>query len=92
MSQVLNIDLIGIVPDDEMVIKAANIGEPTVMNPDSQAIAYRNIARRILGDTVPLMQIHQKKECSPNSKSFWNGLKALTRTGAGASVLFCSPL
>ncbi|MGN7359865.1 septum site-determining protein MinD [Paenibacillus sp. SAF-054] len=60
--QVLNIDLIGIVPDDEYVIKAANSGEPTVMNPDSRAaIAYRNIARRILGDTVPLMQLDQKK-------------------------------
>ncbi|MBR2567744.1 MAG: septum site-determining protein MinD, partial [Paenibacillus sp.] len=48
--QVLNIDLIGIVPDDELVIKAANSGEPTVMNPNSKAaIAYRNIARRILG-------------------------------------------
>ncbi|OZB91146.1 septum site-determining protein MinD [Paenibacillus sp. XY044] len=60
--QVLNIDLIGIVPDDEYVIKAANSGEPTVMNPESRAaIAYRNIARRILGDTVPLMQLDQKK-------------------------------
>ncbi|GGO05792.1 septum site-determining protein MinD [Saccharibacillus kuerlensis] len=60
--QVLNIDLLGIVPDDEMVIKAANTGEPTVMNPDSKAsIAYRNIARRIQGDTVPLMQLDEKK-------------------------------
>lgn len=60
--QVLNIDLLGIVPDDEMVIKAANTGEPTVMNPDSKAsMAYRNIARRIQGDTVPLMQLDQKK-------------------------------
>ncbi|NGZ77517.1 septum site-determining protein MinD [Saccharibacillus alkalitolerans] len=60
--QVLNIDLLGIVPDDEMVIKAANTGEPTVMNPDSRAsIAYRNIARRIQGDTVPLMQLDEKK-------------------------------
>ncbi len=30
--QVLAIDLLGIVPDDEYVIKAANSGEPTVMN------------------------------------------------------------
>ena len=58
---VLAIDLLGIVPDDEHVIKAANSGEPTVMNPSSRAaIAYRNIARRILGDTVPLMQLEDK--------------------------------
>ncbi|MGG6313512.1 septum site-determining protein MinD [Paenibacillus macerans] len=70
--QVLNIDLIGIVPDDELVIKAANSGEPTVMNPDSSAaIAYRNIARRILGDTVPLMLLDQKKGVFTRFKKFF---------------------
>lgn len=70
--QVLNIDLIGIVPDDEMVIKAANTGEPTVMNPSSQAaIAYRNIARRILGDTVPLMVLDQKSSVFKRFKKFF---------------------
>lgn len=59
--QVLAIDLLGIVPDDEKVIKAANTGEPTVMDPSSRAaIAYRNIARRILGDMVPLMPLDEK--------------------------------
>jgi septum site-determining protein MinD len=58
---VLAIDLLGIVPDDEKVIKAANSGEPTVMDPSSRAaIAYRNIARRILGDKVPLMQLEDR--------------------------------
>ncbi|MDQ0196775.1 septum site-determining protein MinD [Paenibacillus wynnii] len=70
--QVLNIDLIGIVPDDEMVIKAANSGEPTVMNPDSPAaIAYRNIARRILGDSVPLMQLNRKPGAMKKFKKFF---------------------
>ncbi|MBC8080129.1 MAG: septum site-determining protein MinD [Gorillibacterium sp.] len=60
--QVLSIDLLGIVPDDEHVIRAANLGEPTVMNPTSRAaIAYRNIARRVLGDTVPLMSLSDKQ-------------------------------
>ncbi|MGN7453212.1 septum site-determining protein MinD [Paenibacillus pasadenensis] len=59
--QVLAIDLLGVVPDDERVIKAANSGEPTVMDPTSKAaIAYRNIARRILGDMVPLMPLDDK--------------------------------
>lgn len=58
---VLAIDLLGIVPDDEHVIKAAHSGEPTVMNPNSKAsIAYRNIARRMLGDSVPLMALEDK--------------------------------
>ena len=51
----LSIDLIGIVADDEEVIKASNHGEPIALNPNSKAsIAYRNIARRILGESVPL--------------------------------------
>jgi septum site-determining protein MinD len=55
---ILAIDLIGIVPDDEQVIKGSNQGEPTVMNPNSKAaLAYRNIARRILGDSVPLLKL-----------------------------------
>ncbi len=70
--QVLNIDLLGVVPDDELVIKAANSGEPNVMNPDSKAaIAYRNIARRILGDTVPLMPLDQKVSSFSRLKKFF---------------------
>lgn len=57
----LAIDLIGVVPDDDYVIKSANLGEPTVMSHESRAsIAYRNIARRLLGESVPLMQLEQK--------------------------------
>lgn len=70
--QVLAIDLLGIVPDDEHVIKAANAGEPTVMNPASKAaIAYRNIARRILGDTVPLLQLDEKAGLFVKMKKFF---------------------
>ncbi|MEI7025242.1 septum site-determining protein MinD [Paenibacillus sp. y28] len=69
---VLSIDLVGIVPDDEFVIKSANSGEPTVMNPDSRAaIAYRNIARRILGDTVPLMQLEERPNMFGKVKKFF---------------------
>ncbi|MBN2984847.1 MULTISPECIES: septum site-determining protein MinD [Cohnella] len=70
--QVLAIDLIGIVPDDENVIKGANHGEPTVMNPASRAaIAYRNIARRILGETVPLMHLEEKSGMFGRVKKFF---------------------
>ncbi|WP_040950128.1 septum site-determining protein MinD [Gorillibacterium massiliense] len=70
--QVLSIDLLGIVPDDEHVIKAANSGQPTVMDPSSQAaIAYRNIARRILGDTVPLLSLQGKPGMLKKMKKFF---------------------
>src|SRR5690606_6388006 len=69
---VLAIDLLGIVPDDEKVIKAANSGEPTVMNPNSKAsVAYRNIARRILGDSVPLMALDEKSGIFSKVKKFF---------------------
>ena len=70
--QILAVDLIGIVPDDEHVIKAANSGEPTVMSATSRAsIAYRNIARRIVGDAVPLMLLDEKKGAFTKIKKFF---------------------
>lgn len=70
--QILAIDLLGVVPDDEQVIKAANEGEPTVMNPGSKAsIAFRNIARRILGDAVPLMTFEEKKGALARVRKFF---------------------
>lgn len=53
--QILSIDLLGIIVDSDDVIKSSNEGTPVVVNPNNEAaIAYRNIARRILGESVPL--------------------------------------
>ncbi|WP_078413914.1 septum site-determining protein MinD [Priestia abyssalis] len=58
----LAIDLIGIVADDDSVIKASNSGEPIAMDPSSKAsLAYRNIARRILGESVPLQSLETEE-------------------------------
>ncbi|BAQ11574.1 septum site-determining protein mind [Bacillus sp. OxB-1] len=58
----LSIDLLGIVLDDENVISSSNKGEPVVMNPaNPAATGYRNIARRILGESVPLMSLDAGK-------------------------------
>lgn len=62
IAQHLSIDLLGIVQDDEEVIKSSNQGEPIALNPNSKAsIAYRNIARRILGESVPLQSLEDEK-------------------------------
>ncbi len=59
---ILAIDLMGIIPDGEEVIKASNHGEPVALNPNTLVgLAFRNIGRRILGDSVPLMNLQQKK-------------------------------
>ncbi|PIC63863.1 septum site-determining protein MinD [Sporosarcina sp. P13] len=58
----LSIDLLGIVMDDRNVISSSNKGEPVVMDPTHPAaIGYRNIARRILGESVPLMTMGKSK-------------------------------
>ncbi|SFA38784.1 septum site-determining protein MinD [Parageobacillus thermantarcticus] len=59
----LSIDLLGVIADDENVIKSSNKGEPIVLDPNSKAsIAYRNIARRILGESVPLQPLEDEQK------------------------------
>ncbi|MFD1412047.1 septum site-determining protein MinD [Lapidilactobacillus gannanensis] len=70
----LGIQLLGIVFDDDGVIATTNAGEPVALNPDNPASqGYRNIARRMLGDSVPLMTL--KEETAPEpKKGFWQRL------------------
>lgn len=54
--EILAVDLLGIVPEDEYIIISTNRGEPAIVNPAAQASsAYKNIVRRLMGDSVPLM-------------------------------------
>ncbi|WP_010531123.1 septum site-determining protein MinD [Lentibacillus jeotgali] len=70
--QILSIDLLGIVIDDDEVIKASNSGEPVALQGSSKAsIAYRNIARRILGETVPLQSLEEEKGMLQKVKQFF---------------------
>ncbi|KRM22282.1 septum site-determining protein MinD [Latilactobacillus graminis] len=58
----LSISLLGIIFDDDAVIKTSNAGQPIVLDPKNPASqGYRNIARRLLGETVPLMTLKQQK-------------------------------
>ena len=55
---ILAISLIGVVPDDEKIIVSTNKGEPAVTDDKSAAgQAYRNIARRLMGEEVPFMDL-----------------------------------
>ncbi|RFU62553.1 septum site-determining protein MinD [Bacillus sp. V59.32b] len=57
----LSIDLIGVVVDDDQVIMASNHGEPIALDPNNRAsIAYRDIARRILGESIPLKPLEDE--------------------------------
>jgi septum site-determining protein MinD len=59
--ELLAIKLIGVVPEDEHVIVSTNIGKPVALEERSQSgQAFRNIARRLMGDEVPMMNLDQK--------------------------------
>jgi len=52
----------GVVPDDETIITSTNRGEPASLNETSLAgQAYRNIARRLLGEEVPFLDLSADK-------------------------------
>ena len=61
--ELLAIKLIGIVPEDENVIVSTNVGKPVALDEKSRAgQAFRNIARRLMGDEVPLLNLDFKED------------------------------
>lgn len=58
VTDLLAIRLLGIVPEDETVVPSSNSGIPVTLNENSRAgAAYRNIARRLMGEDVPFMKL-----------------------------------
>jgi len=59
---VLAIELIGLVPEDDSVIKASNQGTPVALDPNSRAgSAFRDIARRLGGEDVPFLPLEGQR-------------------------------
>lgn len=54
---ILAVHLLGAIPDEEGVVIAANHGESVIGSDTLSGQAYMNIARRIAGETVPLMDL-----------------------------------
>ena len=66
------IPLLGVVPEDERVIVAANRGLPLIaLSQDGAAAEYRNIALRILGNRVPTGEV---KVTSRAKRTFFDKL------------------
>jgi septum site-determining protein MinD len=56
--EILSVKLLGVVPEDEDIIISTNKGEPVSGTENVRSgLAYRNIARRIRGEDVPLMDL-----------------------------------
>ena len=70
--ETLSVKLIGVVPQDTNVTISTNKGEPIVLVQDAYAgQAFRNIAKRIVGEEVPFMDLNT------SSGGFFNSLKKL---------------
>lgn len=54
----LRIDLVGVVPEDEIIVTSTNRGEAAVFDQGSLAgRAFMDVARRLAGEDVPLMAV-----------------------------------
>jgi septum site-determining protein MinD len=73
--ELLAVELLGLVPDDEIVVVSTNRGLPIALDGKSKAgQAFRNIARRLNGDQVAFMNLDE-------NNGFLGRLKGLIRPG-----------
>jgi septum site-determining protein MinD len=69
---ILAINLIGIVPDDENIIVSTNQGRPVVMENHSLAgQAFKNIALRLMGQTVPFVNLEENNSFMKRLSKFF---------------------
>ena len=54
VTEILAVDLLGVIPDDEQVVIATNQGEPVVGEDGLAGSSYMNICRRLLGEEIPI--------------------------------------
>jgi septum site-determining protein MinD len=74
---ILEIPLLGIIPEDTGIITSTNKGEPIVNDESSLAgHAYRNVAKRILGEEVPFLDLDEPRGFMAKIKDVFAKLKA----------------
>lgn len=72
---ILSCNLIGIIPEDTGVITSTNKGEPIVNDEKSLAgKAYQNVAKRIMGEEIPFLDLDEPKGIVEKIKKFFTGL------------------
>jgi septum site-determining protein MinD len=75
--EILSIKLLGVIPEDQDIIVSTNKGEPIVTSDEALAgQAYRNIARRLMGEDVPYLNLEAPATWLDKLKGFF------TRTAA----------
>ena len=61
VTDILAVNLLGIVPDDEQIVVSTNQGEPLVGSKSLAGQAYANICKRIVGEEVPFLNLEAKQ-------------------------------
>ena len=58
---ILNIPLIGKIPEDKGIIEASNQGKPIILTKDSAAAqAYERVAKRMCGEEIPFVDVEKE--------------------------------
>jgi septum site-determining protein MinD len=61
--EILSIRLLGVIPEDEQVLVSSNKGSPLTLDDQRTPAgeAFRNVARRLMGEKVPLLRLDQQR-------------------------------
>ena len=54
VTEILAVNLLGVIPDDEQVVIATNQGEALIGSDCLAGKAYENICRRLMGEDIPI--------------------------------------
>ncbi|MCD8378399.1 MAG: septum site-determining protein MinD [Candidatus Gastranaerophilales bacterium] len=70
--EILSCELLGVIPEDTGIITSTNKGEPIVNDENAMAgKAYRNVAQRITGKEVPLLDLTEHRGFIEKIKNFF---------------------
>lgn len=73
ITEILSINLLGVVPEDESIVVSTNRGEPAVLTSNSKAgEAYHRICKRLMGEDIPIPHFN-------NSPGILNKVKKMLR-------------
>ncbi len=72
VTEILAIDVIGVVPDDEAIVVSTNRGEPAVLDQNSKAgQAFRNVTKRIMGEEVEFLDLEASNNFFDSLRKFF---------------------
>ncbi len=68
--EILRIKLVGVIPEDQSVLRASNQGEPVILDINADAgKAYADTVERLLGEERPFRFIEEERKASSNACS-----------------------